>query len=117
MTQPWEEYTYIPKHSTVILNCTVADDRTPAWTIKLSSNQTAAVSLQFTSAPITMTLNERGFYELPSKENGTILLLVNMTTGVNNGTEIQCINPATSAVISKTFLIVYGESPYSLPAL
>ena len=114
MTQPWEEYTYIPKDSTVTLNCTVADDRTPAWTVKLSSNQTDAVSLPFSLPPIVMTLNGRGFYQLPPEENGTILLLVNMTTRINNGTEIQCVYPAQATAISKTVLIVYGESPKSL---
>ena len=60
-------------------------------------------------------LNNRGFYQLPSEENKTILLLVNVTTDVNNGTDIQCFDPAQAAAISKTVLIVYGESPKVCP--
>ena len=112
VTQPWEEYTYIPENSTVILNCTVVEDRTPAWTIFLSGNH---VGLQFSFPVSISTLNDRGFYQLLSKENGTILLFVNVTTDVNNGTKIQCVYPAQATAISKTVLIVYGESPKSLP--
>ena len=49
--------------------------------------------------------------------DGTILLKVNVTEGINNnGTEIQCVYPGEASTISKTVLIVYGESQQVLPS-
>ena len=118
VSQPWEDYTYIPEGSIALVKCTADMARAPAWTIFLGGNETNPVGLQFTFNVSINSLNKRGFYQVPSDVDGTILLKVNVTEGINNnnGTEILCVYPGEATTISKTVLIVYGESRQVLPS-
>ena len=100
-------YTFIPRDSTVEINCTAQETSyTPFWLINLAGD-TKNAFLQFTQRG---ELNAHGVYELPQVDipgmASTVRLLINDTER-NNQTVMQCDQSATETSI--TTLFVFGK--------
>ena len=104
---PPEARTFIPEGATAEINCTADSSQSPAWTIQLPGQ---SLPLQFPVGRSRMTLNNRGFYELPELDSGVtriIRLLLNNTMN-NNGSVIGCIDTDSGNTIVQTSLHIYG---------
>ena len=108
--EPWPvPHLFIPRESTVKINCTAGDrSYRPFWLIDLA-NDTKSFSLQFNQEE---QLNAHGVYQLPKIETPgmppTLRLLINDTLR-NNQTKIQCDQSATTPE-STTVLFVLGKA-------
>ena len=105
---PPEAMTFIPEGSTSVINCTADSNQSPAWAIQLPGQN---FQLQFPIEASKMSLNNRGFYELPELDLGEriiIRLLLNNTMS-NNGTVVGCIDAGLGVAIAQTAVNVYGK--------
>ena len=106
---PWPvPYLFVPRESTVEINCTARDGSyRPFWLIDLS-NDTKDFPLRF--ADQQELFNARGVYQLPQIETPgmptTVRLLINDTQR-NNQTDIHCDQSETTG--STTTLFVLGN--------
>ena len=100
-------YIFVPRESTVEINCTAQDrSYSPSWFINLA-NDTKDFPLSFIQKD---ELNDHGVHELPRIERPgmppTLRLLINDTSR-NNQTVIICDQSATTS--STTILFVLGK--------
>lgn len=102
---PWEQDTYVPRNSSVHLNCTGSRDNL-LWSIKLAGFSSFVRFRR--SGPL---LRSKGFEELPSETVGdqTTISMSITNTEENNGTLVECVSILDASVISSTTIIVLGK--------
>ena len=107
VSEPWPApYVYIPRNSTVEMNCTALNEtRPPIWAIDIASDA-VMLPLQFTSED--EDLNAHGLFQIeePGTPSTTVRLLIN-NTAANNQTVINCNR---RGALATTTIFVFSRS-------
>ena len=108
VSEPWPvPYLFAPRDSTIMMNCTALETRSPIWLIDIASDDLMTIPIQFVNQ--REDLNAAGLFQIVTPETPTTVGLLINNTAVNNQTVINCNR---HGALATTTLFVFSRSLY-----